>query len=59
MSHFKNYLKEAAVKRGLVLEHKNPFKEFMIPWLFRKYNIGTDKKIVEKLKDLKSFKVNK
>lgn len=47
MSYFKNYLKEAAIKRGIVPGQKDSFKGFMLPWLFGKYDIGSSKSIVD------------
>ncbi len=46
-STFKNYLKEAAINRGLILDSINPFFRFMCSWLFEKYGIKKDAKIID------------
>jgi len=46
-SSFGDYLKEANENRGINFGVKCPFAEFMILWLFKKYGIEKDKKIVD------------
>jgi SAM-dependent methyltransferase len=45
---FKNYLKEEATNRNVSSESaRTPFIKFMYPWLFKKYGVGKDAKIVD------------